>query len=102
MLLFMTKKQKETMAEIRNQSSLKNTGGSFFLDSEVVKENLRSHASVEDQRFMRVLIKKNQKEENRNRSWMPSFMKRGESSSSKESDTPSLNDMYVSGECPFF
>lgn len=98
MLLFMTKKQKDTMAAIRNQPSLKNTRGSFSLDSEVVKENLRSLASVEDQRFMKALIKKNHKGENRNRSWMPSFIKRGESSSSKESDTPSLNDMYVSGE----
>lgn len=98
MLLFMTKKQKETMAAIRNQPSLKSTGGSFSLDSEVVKESLNGRVGVEEeQRFMKALIKENQKEEAHNHSWMPSFLKRGECSS-KESDTPSLNDMYVSGE----
>lgn len=98
MLLFMTKKQKETMAAIRNQPSLKSTGGSFSLDSEVVKESFKGRVGVEEERrFMKALIKENHKEEIRNRSWMPSFLKRGESSS-KESDTPSLSDMYVSGD----
>ncbi|MDI6949523.1 hypothetical protein [Serratia sp. Se-RSmG] len=98
MLLFMTKKQKETIAAIRNQPSLKSTGGAFSLESEVVKENMRNRPNIKDERsFMEVLIRKNQKEEAHNHSWIPSFFKRGESSS-KESDTPSLNDMYVSGE----
>lgn len=98
MLFFMTKEQKESMMAIRNQPSLKSTGGSFSLESEVVKENMRNRPNIKDeQSFMEALIKKNQKEEGRDRSWMYSLLKRGESSS-KESDTPSLSDMYVSGD----
>ena len=98
MLFFMTKEQKESMMAIRNQPSLKSTGGSFCLDSEVVKENMRNRPNIKDeQRFMEALIKKNQKEEGCGCSRMSSLFKKGEASS-KESDTPSLVDMYVSGE----